>query len=361
MPRNHNGDGPFTRARLETLALLGITVLLLFLSYKVSEYFVPALSWALALSVVAWPLHVKISRHIKREGLAAAITVVAMAILLVLPVVLVAQQTTVEAKEAVASARSPETKAKWQDFKQRHPGIGRSVDWVRERFVGNKGESLPVSSAAGNQVAGVLTGTVHAIIQLFVALFALFFFLRDRAQTLGFLRKMLPISRDESDRVFRTVHHTVHATVFGHVLVAVIQGALGGLMFWLLGLPAPLLWGVVMALLSIVPVLGAFVIWVPAAIYLALSGELVKAAILTAWGSLAVGTIDNILYPVFVGSRLRLHTLPVFVSIVGGLAFFGTAGVVLGPLVLALLMAVFDIWKGRTRHGQSAEEKLQAA
>lgn len=129
---------------------------------------------------------------------------------------------------------------------------------------------------------------------------------------------------------------TIHATVFGTVTVAAVQGLLGGLIFWWLGLPAPILWGAVMALLAIVPVLGAFVVWLPVAIFLAASGHWGQAVILTLWGTVVAGLIDNLLYPILVGKRLRLHTVPVFLAIVGGLAVFGAAGVILGPVILAL-------------------------
>lgn len=125
-------------------------------------------------------------------------------------------------------------------------------------------------------------------------------------------------------------------------------------MFWWLGLPAPLLWGAVMALLAVVPVLGAFVVWVPAALFLALNGQMGKALILAGWGIVVIATIDNLLYPVLVGKRLRLHTLLVFIAVVGGLAMFGAVGVVLGPLILALTDAIIEVWRRRTADGHAA-------
>jgi predicted PurR-regulated permease PerM len=112
-----------------------------------------------------------------------------------------------------------------------------------------------------------------------------------------------------------------------------------------------------MGVLSIIPVLGAFVVWMPAAVYLAGEGDWSKALILAAWGTFAVGLIDNFLYPVLVGSRMRLHTLPVFVSIVGGLFLFGAAGVVIGPVILSATITLLDILRRRTAHGQSAEHQ----
>jgi AI-2E family transporter len=126
------------------------------------------------------------------------------------------------------------------------------------------------------------------------------------------VRSLVPLSEKETNKVFTRVSDTIHATVFGTLAVAAVQGALGGLMFWWLGLPAPILWGAVMGLLAIVPVLGAFVVWLPSTIFLAASGQWGKAVILILWGTVVVGLIDNLLYPILVGKRLRLHTVPVF-------------------------------------------------
>jgi predicted PurR-regulated permease PerM len=126
-------------------------------------------------------------------------------------------------------------------------------------------------------------------------------------------------------------------------------------MFWVLGLPAAVLWGAVMAVLAIIPVLGAFIVWVPAALFLVLEGSWGKALILAGWGGLVVSLIDNLLYPVLVGKRLRLHTLPVFIVIVGGLTLFGSAGIVLGPVTLAITVALVEIWRRRTAGGRPAE------
>jgi predicted PurR-regulated permease PerM len=144
--------------------------------------------------------------------------------------------------------------------------------------------------------------------------------------------------------------------VFGTVTVAMVQGALGAIIFALLGIPGALLWGVIMGLLSIIPYLGAFVIWGPVAAYLALSGDWTKAIILTAYGMLAIGLIDNLLYPLLVGKRMRLHTLAAFFAILGGVAVFGMSGVVIGPVVVAVGLALVDIWRQRTAEGQGAEK-----
>ena len=159
-------------------------------------------------------------------------------------------------------------------------------------------------------------GSVRGVVELLSIFFSLFYFFRDFRQCVGMVRSLLPLSRKEADHVLSRLRDTIHATVFGTVAMSAIQGTLGGMMFWWLGLQSPVLWGVVMGLLAIVPVLGAFVIWIPAAIVLALQGMWLKAILLTVWGTVVIGLIDNLLYPVLVGKKLQLHTPAVFFAIV---------------------------------------------
>jgi predicted PurR-regulated permease PerM len=145
--------------------------------------------------------------------------------------------------------------------------------------------------------------------------------------------------------------------LFGTVIVAIVQGTLGGLIFWILGLPNPLFWGMVMGLLAIIPVLGAFVVWIPAATYLALTGEWWKSAVLVAYGTVVISGIDNVLYPILAGGRLRLHTVVVFIAIVGGLTLFGASGLILGPLIAALTIGLLEIWRARAGRAELLVEK----
>jgi predicted PurR-regulated permease PerM len=191
--------------------------------------------------------------------------------------------------------------------------------------------------------------------QLLIMLLTLFFFLRDNERAVGAVRRLVPLSGRESNKVFRSVSDTIHATLVGTVAVAIVQGFMGSLIFFFMGIPGALLWGVVMGLLSIIPYLGAFVIWGPVAVYLALSGDWWRAIGLTAYGMTAIGLIDNLLYPLLVGRRMRLHTLVAFFAIVGGVTAFGMSGIVLGPVIVAIALALIDIWRQRTAAGHGAE------
>ena len=196
--------------------------------------------------------------------------------------------------------------------------------------------------------ASIVKGSVYQVLGFCLTFYLLFFFLRDRRAALQSLRFLSPLSKAEMERVFARVGDTVYATIYGALAVSAVQGVLGGLMFYWLGLPAPLLWGVVMALLAVVPLLGAFVVWVPAALFLALQGSWGKALILILWGALVVGTIDNLLRPILIGKRLKLHTVLAFIALVGGLIFFGPAGLILGPISLTITTVLLEIWRSRT-------------
>lgn len=193
----------------------------------------------------------------------------------------------------------------------------------------------------------MLTGSLREGLGLVVTFYLLFFFLRDRHAGLRRLRSLSPLTRPEMDRLCGRVGDTIHATIYGTLAVAAVQGLLGGLMFWVLGLPAPLFWGVVMALLAVVPLLGAFVIWIPAALFLAMEGEWGKSVVLAIWGGVVVSTIDNLLRPHLVGERLKLHSVLAFISAVGGIVVFGTAGLVLGPLILTIMIELLALWGER--------------
>jgi predicted PurR-regulated permease PerM len=359
----HDASGPggeegwLSRDRVMAMVLIAATLITFYLCYLVLSPFLPALAFALALAVVARPLHVWLAGRIRHQGFAAGVTVAVVALLIVVPTLFVMQNIVGEAIDASRLAQRELSDGRVWETIEKYPQIASLYGWIAER-VDLGGIAQQAAGFLSASTMTLLGGSVSAIVNVLITFFSLFFFLRDRDTMLKMLRSLAPLSRREADRMLGRVTDTIRATVFGTLVVAAIQGALGGLMFWWLGLPGPVLWGSVMALLSVVPVLGAFIVWIPAAIFLAIGGEWTKAIILTVWGSLVVGFIDNLLYPILVGRKLRMHTLPVFFSIVGGLVAFGTAGLILGPLVLAVAAALIDLWRMRMEDGGTAEEPV---
>ena len=194
-----------------------------------------------------------------------------------------------------------------------------------------------------------------------LTLFFLFFFYRDQDAAIHAVRRIMPLDDRETAEYFQRIEDAVHATIFGVVFVAMLQGALAGAMFAVLRVPGAILWGVVMGMLAIIPYLGTFVIWGPTAAILALQGETVKAVVLVGWGLLAIGLIDNMLYPVMVGQRMQQHTAIAFVAILGGVALFGAMGVVLGPLIVATSLFLLDVWRDAPRMAATPSERDASA
>jgi predicted PurR-regulated permease PerM len=354
----HPEEGWFSRERLLILVLIAATALAIYLCYLLALPFLPALAWALALAVVGHPLHRWLAERLRNPNLAAGLAVLLVVVILLVPAFFVVSELVREAAAGVERVQQDGAAGRWRNTVLQNPRLAPLLEWI-DRHQDVVGELQRTLAARLQDLTGLVSGSVWAVVQMLVALFVLFYFFRDRRTVLRGLRSLLPLSDAEVDQVFARAADTIHATVYGRLVVAGIQGALGGLMFWWLGLPAPVLWGVVMALLSVVPYLGSFIIWGPAAVYLALEGSWASAILLTAWGVVVVGLIDNLLYPVLVGGRLRMHTLTTFIAILGGLTVFGTAGIILGPLIVAISAALVEVWRRRTEGGRPAEEGVK--
>lgn len=305
--------------------------------------FVGAITWAVALAILFMPLHAKIEKRLRRPNLAAFVSVATVIILVIVPMAFVVERLIAEAASGAVLIQARVAGGELQRLLDRYPSISPLGVWINSQF------DLPslmagLASWLSNIGAIFVRGSILQVVELLLTFYILFYFLRDRLVANLLMREWLPLSPVQADELFRRVSDTVHATVYGTLAVATVQGLLGGLMFWFLGLSTPLLWGVVMGLLSVVPVLGAFIIWIPAAILLLLDGSWASALILALWGGIVVGSIDNILRPIFVGNRLQLHTIPSFISIIGGLVLFGAPGFILGPLAVTVTLLFVKFW-----------------
>ena len=276
----------------------------------------------------------------------AAISVLVAGLIVVVPASFVGQQLLQEAAKGAELIQAKAESGEWRQTLETQPRLVPLAHWI-ERKIDLPGTIKTFANWLTTTAGSILKGSVVQAIGFCLTFYLLFFFLRDRRATLQAFRSLSPLSKWEMDLLFRRIRDTVFATIYGTLAVSTVQGVLGGLMFWWLGLPAPLLWGLVMALLAVMPVLGAFVVWIPAALFLGLDGSWGKALILTLWGMIVVGGIDNLLRPILVGNRLKLHTILVFMSVVGGLMLFGPAGVILGPVALTATTVLLEVWRTR--------------
>ena len=350
--------GTWTRPSLLTLTIgiatavsLGVCVVLLL-------PFLPAITWSMTLAIVIQPAYRRFAFS-QYPGSSAALAVLAATLLIVAPLLTLGFQAAHEATKALQELRGEELLTKWQLLLDTHPAVAKALVWLQHQF-NIKQQVQRVAESLGDALPALIGGSLSIVMQLLITLFVLFFLLRDRLQIAQWLRAHSPLTDRETAFIFKKVEDCLQATVVGHMFTCLIQGVLGGLMMGVLGLPFAILWGAVMSLFALIPTLGAPVVWVPAAVMLILQGSLGKGLILIAWGVLVIGTIDNILYPIFVGRKVTLHTVPILFSYLGGIVLFGFSGLVLGPLIVMLTWAFLEIWRRRTANGQDATEAIAA-
>ena len=334
-----------SRARLRAYVVLAITLVGILVCFLLTVPFLAALTWALALAILYLPAHRWVEGKVKNSSIAATISVLWIGLIVVVPITLLVSLLITEAAKGAATIKEKLESGEWHRAIEGHEALAALTRWIN-------GTDVPgaVSNVAGwmaSTTASLVRGWVLMLVTGLLSFYLLFYFLRDRKVALDWLRQVSPLSDLEMNRLFNRIAETIQGTLYGTVVVAVVQGILGGLIFWWLGLPSPLLWGLVMGVLAIIPVLGAFVVWLPVAVYLALDGNWGQALILAGWGAVVIGGIDNLLHPILVGDRLKLHTVPAFVAIVGGLIVFGPSGLLLGPLTVTITVFFLEIWRVR--------------
>lgn len=317
--------------------------------------FYGAILWAVILATVFAPAQRRVLKSMPgRPNLAALVMVIIIVTIVLLPLALTAASIVNEATNLYDRIQSGELDLGriLQRFLDALPGwasdlLARAgvtdVGDIQQRVVAVLKEGGQFFAA---QAVLVGQGTANLLISLFIMLYLLFFLLRDGEEIAARVAKAIPLRREEKGALFEKFAVVVRAMVKGTILVAIVQGALGGLIFWLLGIHAPVLWGVIMAFLSLLPAVGAAVIWFPVAIYLLATGAILKGIILIAFGAGVIGLVDNLLRPYLVGKDTRMPDYIVLLSTLGGIAIFGLNGFVIGPLIAAMFIAVWDIAAG---------------
>ncbi len=320
--------------------------------------FYGAVFWAVVLAVVFAPLQERLIRRTGgRNNQAALLTTIICLLVAILPVIFIISAVVAEGASLYQRLESGEldigtyvTSA----IQMLPPSIQEQLDRVGMSDLDGLREKISTGAMAGSQylatkVFAIGQGTFEFFISFFVMLYLLFFLLRDGKELVYKIRSTIPLADTTKRRLQIKFTRVVRATVKGNVLVAAVQGALGGLIFWVLGISSPLLWGVLMAFLSLLPATGAGIIWVPVAVYLMLSGSLWQGVILTAFGILVIGLVDNILRPILVGKDTRMPDYLILISTLGGLALLGLNGFVIGPLVAALFVSSWNLFGGKKK------------
>jgi predicted PurR-regulated permease PerM len=322
-------------------AVLGIAL------YKIVLPFIGPLMWALFIAFLLHPLHVRISRQLRdRQNLSAAILTFATFVMLVGPLAALSAAFVSQAIELVQWVQETFGKQSHQPLANL-PIIGPIVQWLRESF-GIRTNQLQGWIAQGAQtlpalLAGlggrIFLGAINTVLAFVIMLFVLFFCVRDGAKLFAMMRDLVPMTPLRREQLMDHLAAVTRAVVFGTGMTALIQGTLVGIAFLLTGLNSPLVFGVLAALLALLPIGGTALVWLPALIFLVIEEHWGLAIVMLAFGLLS-STIDNILRPLLISGRAEVSTLTIFIGVLGGVTAFGPIGLFLGPVLLALIIAL---------------------
>ena len=349
--------------RIEHQGFLLLLVAITLAFAWVLQPFYGAILWAIVVSVLFAPVYRRLlARMGDRRSLAAAVTLLIVIAIVILPLTMVATSLIQEATGLVTKIQSGEYNFGnyLQQILDALPGWAKGLI---ERFnltdFSGLREQLKDGLMKGGQVLApqalsIGMNTFEFVIQSGIMLYLLFFLLRDGRALAERIKEAIPLRTDQKSALFARFADVVRATVKGGIVVAIVQGALGGVAFWFLGIHAALLWAVLMAFLSLVPAVGAALVWLPVAIYFLATGAIWQGIGLILYGVLVIGLVDNVLRPMLVGKETKLPDYVVLISTLGGIEVFGLNGFVIGPLIAAMFMVSWEIFSKSRRTVQES-------
>jgi len=338
-----------TSDRLTTVLSYGALLLLGYLVFRIVEPFLVPLAWSAVMAIFFYPLHERIGRRL-RPTPAAAVSTLGVTLLLIVPAIVVLVFATRQAIDATARIQS----ALLEPDKALSM---HALDWIRSRLPEawqSADFSQPLRQAA-EKVAAFMAGNFASLVKnlaaffldLFILIFSLFFMFRDGDSVVRGVRHLMPFDESIQTDMLSESRDLIFASVAVALVIAGMQGLLGGLAFTVGGIPTPIFWGLLIAFFSLVPVVGSALIWVPAALWLTFSGHWGKGlAVVVICGGMA-GVADNIVRPLLLRNRTHLNELLLFISVLGGLGVFGLLGLVIGPTIVAAAMGVFRVYMDR--------------
>jgi predicted PurR-regulated permease PerM len=332
---------------------LAIVALLGYLLFRIFQPFVGPILWAFLIAFLLYPVNDRLRKAVRgRKGVAAILLTLAVTLGIVAPATIGAvafARQAVDLGRALAQRASAYQVGGVQDI-QRLPLIGPAMEWLQKHFAVDAAEVQDWAVHAAQNIVqfllthtrDVLLGALGFVGNLILMLFLLFFFFRDGDAMARRLKALVPMDPGRKDRLGKRLGDVTRAVVFGSVATAILQGITVGLAFAVTRLPSPVVFGALAAIASFIPVGGTAFVWGPAALYLLSQGASGRAIFMAAWGALVVGMVDNFVRPLLVSGRAALGTLTVFFGVLGGLAAFGMIGLFLGPVILALVLALIQ-------------------
>jgi predicted PurR-regulated permease PerM len=344
-----NPDIKDVRRRFFHLLLTLVTVALAWILLP----FFSAVFWGVMLALLFYPVQRRVLRVLgNRRNLAALITVLIAIVLVIAPLMFVTIRLVQDVSVVIEQIRSGQIdlSASYSKMVQALPNWSQSlteqyglhdISALQQRLSDGAAQ---ISRFVGTQAIAIGQNTLQVLVSLGILLYLVFFLLRDGAQISRLVRRAIPLDDEHKTHLISKFTTVARATIKGNIVVAAVQGTLGGLIFAVLGIEGALLWGVLMAFLSLLPAVGAAIVWAPAALFFFVSGHLLKGIILVAFCVIVIGFVDNLLRPVLVGKDTRMPDWVVLISTLGGMSLLGINGFVIGPLIAALFMACWSLF-----------------
>ncbi len=343
------------RKHFAWMLIISLIILSFYLFYVVFSPFLVPIVWAVILAFVFYPLHRRLHHRLRgRKSFCALVMTIFVVFLIVFPFVYILSMLAHEAISTYAFFENGLKTGRFQSILElkEHPIIqglwqrfNQYVDLSELDLNSLLLENLRrVSVFAINQTSRIIRGFSFIIINFCLVTISLYYLFKDGDQLIKKIRQAIPLVPRDKDLLFARLEEMVYATIYGGILVALLQGFLGGLSFWFLGLSSPVFWGTIMAFLSFLPVVGPFLVWGPVVVYFFFQGSFFKGVVLLVWGGAVVGLSDNFLRPMLISKRTKLHTMLLFFGVLGGIKSFGLLGLIVGPLVVTICMTILDIY-----------------
>lgn len=340
-----------TSSKLYNIVLIFIVITLGYLSYRIIVPFLSALAWAIVLSIVFYPVYVLLLRLVKWRYLASFITLCIIIILIFGPFSYLSYLLTQELNTLIVHIKAGELNIINQISQS--SAAKKIIYSILSLFNMTEGDFQKAIANSISQVGAQSFGMVKsglgnaatALTDFLFMLLSIFFILEDGPKFLNKFSNYIPFSKEKREAMVKQIKDIVTSTIYGGIAIAVVQGAAGGFTLALLGVHAPVLWGMAMFVASFIPLLGTVVIWGPIAIYLFFQGFFLKGLILSIIGVFVISMADNILRPIFIRGKVHMPTLLIFFSILGGIKLFGFIGFIMGPLVFALFLSTIEIFR----------------
>lgn len=341
--------------RLGAVFFYLVIALLLYFTYLVFEPFLVPLCWAAVFAVVFDPLNKRIEREWSR-GRAAITCTVLVTLLLIVPAIGVGISFVHQGLQAGAAVQHGLENGGLSRF-------DRFWEWLTAHMPGLTPQSLSqllhraieaTATLLATKIGVLLRNLAIFIFDLIVTIIAMFYFFRDSAKIMTRLRQVLPFDRDSREEVVAKSRELIFASVTMTLAVAAIHGVAGGLSFAIVGITAPVFWGVAIAFFSLLPVVGDLVIWIPAIIAEIVGGHWGKAILLAVIITIVAGVIDNLIRPLFLSGRARMNGLIIFIAVIGGMAVFGLLGIILGPIIVATFASLLDLYTGARHRAETS-------